>query len=136
LDNIDCQTCIGSKYVCVANTCECEDFDGDGYDVCSPGEIGDDSKLMDCDDSDGNVYPGATELCDDTLDNDCDGLTDCDDTDCAGNIACKNCDTDCNLCSSRPECLSSAAGCKWCTGPGAICLPQGSPVPPGYMCLL
>jgi len=76
------------------------------------------------------------EICDDSIDNDGDGDADCDDPDCAGNIACKNCDTDCNLCSSRPECLSSAAGCKWCTGPSAICLPQGSPVPPGYVCLL
>ena len=39
------------------------DFDGDG----SP-----DSE--DCEPQDADVFPGALELCDDTVDNDCDGL--------------------------------------------------------------
>lgn len=43
---------------------ESVDADGDGYD-----------ELVDCDDSNGAVYPGADELCD-TLDNDCDGDVD------------------------------------------------------------
>ena len=34
----------------------------------------------DCDDSDGEIYPGATEICDE-VDNDCDGLVDADDGD-------------------------------------------------------
>ena len=50
------------------------DRDDDGYD--------DD---VDCDDSDPAVHPDATEICDDTLDNDCDGLVDAADTeDCGG----------------------------------------------------
>jgi hypothetical protein len=28
------------------------------------------------------IYPGATEICDDGVDNDCDSLTDCEDADC------------------------------------------------------
>jgi len=49
------------------------DADGDGY------EAGDD-----CDDDDAGAHPGAQEACNDGADNDCDTLTDQDDTqDCA-----------------------------------------------------
>jgi hypothetical protein len=36
---------------------------------------------IDCDDGDGAVNPGAEEICDDLIDNDCDELTDADDVD-------------------------------------------------------
>ncbi len=49
------------------------DADGDGY-----------TSDEDCDDNDVHVYPGADEHCSDGLDNDCDGQTDGDDTDCGG----------------------------------------------------
>ena len=44
----------------------CVDVDGDGYDDVACG--GDD-----CDDSDSAINPGALEVCDDTVDDDCDG---------------------------------------------------------------
>ena len=47
-----------------------EDADEDGYTD------------NDCDDDDPAVHPGATEVCDDTVDNDCDSFVDGDDTDC------------------------------------------------------
>lgn len=53
------------------------DQDGDGYDSIEDG--GDD-----CDDSNASIHPGAEEICDDDVDNDCDGLIDENDPDCDG----------------------------------------------------
>lgn len=57
----------------VAMLCECIDADADG--AC--GE-------QDCDDADPAVHPGASEVCDDGLDNDCNLLRDQADPACAG----------------------------------------------------
>jgi len=51
-------------------TLNLDDADGDGFTTCAD-ENGD----ADCDDADGGVFPGATEVCDD-VDNDCDGVVD------------------------------------------------------------
>ncbi|HVS03305.1 MAG TPA: trypsin-like peptidase domain-containing protein [Thermoanaerobaculia bacterium] len=50
----------------------CTDADNDTY--CSD---------VDCNDGDPNVNPGAIEICDDGIDNDCNGLTDGDDQACS-----------------------------------------------------
>jgi hypothetical protein len=53
------------------------DEDGDGYIARSCGG-------PDCDDTRSDVNPAADEVCDDGIDNDCDGLTDGQDSeDCA-----------------------------------------------------
>ncbi len=48
------------------------DDDADGY-----------ATDVDCDDDDAAVHPDAIEVCDDTIDNDCDTKVDVDDEDCA-----------------------------------------------------
>ena len=43
---------------------------------------------MDCDDGDAFVSPGAWEVCTGGVDEDCDGLVDCDDSSCDMDVAC------------------------------------------------
>ncbi|MDM8516317.1 MopE-related protein [Desulfobacterales bacterium HSG16] len=68
---------------------QCIDADSDGSFVghgCFP---------VDCDDSDPARSPDNPEICDDKIDNDCDGHIDCDDTDdCASEQACNCTDQD------------------------------------------
>jgi hypothetical protein len=60
------------------------DGDGDGYfnkeNACSD--------EIDCNDEVPTIHPGAVELCSDDLDNDCNGLIDCQDETCIENTAC------------------------------------------------
>lgn len=60
-------------------TSSCMDWDGDGHGsiYCWP-TAGDD-----CDDNNAAVHPGATELCDDGIDDDCDGMIDGTDSSCS-----------------------------------------------------
>jgi len=64
----------------------CTDDDHDGYYLES-----DCGTAVDCNDNNANINPGATEICNDTKDNDCDGYADCDDPDCLSDFACKPC---------------------------------------------
>lgn len=76
----------------------CVDNDGDGHYAIDPNcPEGDD-----CDDNNQYVYPGATEYCCDGIDNDCDGLIDCQDPDCHG--PCDDSDND-GVIDSVDECI-------------------------------
>ncbi len=59
------------------------DADGDGHD-----------ETVDCDDDNADVYPGAEEICDGVVDNDCDGTTDLAEVDEDGD-GFSECDGDC-----------------------------------------
>lgn len=61
---------------CTSETCT--DADSDGYAI-EGGACG----LADCDDDNAEVNPGAAEVCDNEIDDDCDGSTDDQDIDCA-----------------------------------------------------
>ena len=72
LDN-DCDGSVDEGNVCQT----CTDADKDGYykeNGCGG--------TQDCNDNDANINPDAVEICNDSKDNDCDGLIDCDDPDC------------------------------------------------------
>jgi hypothetical protein len=53
----------------------CSDVDLDNYDNCEIGDPGDDGNEIDCNDSDDEMNPEETEVCD-GKDNDCDGDAD------------------------------------------------------------
>jgi hypothetical protein len=66
-----------------------EDVDGDGYGdegvwaMACDAPSGWTDRADDCDLADASISPGADEMCDDSIDNDCDGDEDCDDPNCS-----------------------------------------------------
>lgn len=76
-------TCIFCMTNCVPLTCNDLDRDGfyDDYNCRSQ---------RDCNDQNSRAYPGAVEDCRDGIDDDCDGLIDCEDPDCKGDTACED----------------------------------------------
>jgi hypothetical protein len=76
---------------------------------------------------------GSESVCDDGLDGDCDGLTDCADPDCSTDDACVVCDGD-GVCEDGEDCQSCAEDCeghlignkkqRFCCGNGQLEVPE------------
>ena len=64
-----------ASYTLHVPACDCDDADADGYwaEGCETLSCG---ELRDCDDAEPAANPGADEICDDGIDNDCDGAAD------------------------------------------------------------
>ncbi|UCF67687.1 MAG: hypothetical protein JSV80_18345 [Acidobacteriota bacterium] len=62
--------------------------------------------------------PDEVGLCDDGIDNDCDGATDCADTDCTGDPVCQ---VDCSVYTTRNLCNAQSA-CNW-DNKNKVCVP-------------
>ncbi len=117
-NNDDCDDGNASSYPGAKEVCDGEDNDCDGQvdegDVCgSPQTWYEDSDddsygnpdrtkvavqkpagyvsiAGDCDDTDPDVHPGATEVCTDDIDNNCNDKTDCEDSSCASHASCQS----------------------------------------------
>ncbi|MCX6747175.1 MAG: MopE-related protein [Candidatus Pacearchaeota archaeon] len=163
-------SCISTTEVCNGLDDDCDgqvdegvkntyyhDGDSDTYgdaghstQACSPlaGYV---SSSSDCNDGNAAIHPGATEICTGGLDEDCDSLIDCADTNqCSGNPACAVCgnerlegneqcekvsgnfpdccNTDCSFKAAQVECRASVGACdvvESCTGTNATCPVNG-----------
>jgi len=64
-----------NPYMLNVPSCDCDDEDGDGFwsESCDGRSCGIE---RDCDDLEPTAFPGNDEICDDNIDNDCDGATD------------------------------------------------------------
>jgi hypothetical protein len=96
-DSCTTDTCDVTAHTCShtsipgCGTTSCMDFDHDGYgsNQCWPPGSG-----TDCNDFDASVHPGATEICDNGIDDDCNALIDGVDPHCAsGNTMCSDAST-------------------------------------------
>ena len=57
-------------------------------EICNDSIDNDGDSLTDCDDSDCPAHNCIDEICDDGVDNDGDGFTDCEDSECNGTTGC------------------------------------------------
>lgn len=135
---------ISPEPACAQNGCL--DADGDGYGRPASNKCP--NPELDCDDSDSSILYGTADeigLCNNATDDDCDGLIDCDDSDCpacaaaaiyCGDASCNGtevcddgsgnpniCLADCGTCSGScsNNGVCTAGECLSCYGPGNDC---------------
>ncbi|MDD5086151.1 MAG: hypothetical protein PHV16_00175 [Candidatus Nanoarchaeia archaeon] len=102
-------------YLCVEGECEA-DCEENSYILCGTDEgeceAGEEEIFcIDCKKVFSGVCEGAVnpqpEICDDGLDNNCNGLIDCEDSDCLSDLSC--------ICAGNTDSSScTSAGCHWC----------------------
>jgi hypothetical protein len=91
-----------STAVCARDCPPCVDADGDGW-CASQG---------DCNDANPNVHPGATEVCSGGVDENCNGLVDCNDPACSTSPSCSTCSPAGASCTQNGQCCSLSCSGK------------------------
>jgi hypothetical protein len=109
-DGFDCTEGAGPATCCGDGLCQGNEL-GSGCEVdCGPDPCGDGSCDVDEDEcscsQDCGAAPATEVTCTDQLDEDCDGLIDCADSDCSGAAAC-SCGAKRSACSSAADCCSN-----------------------------
>jgi len=91
------EACDGSDNDCGSDIDEDFDVDGDGsFDENDTGCVATyGAAAVDCNDAEATVEPGAAQVCDAFLDNDCDGITDTNEADVDGDTV-SDCEGDCD----------------------------------------
>lgn len=93
---------------------------GDSIQSCAPTGVYTATQCNDCDDANPAVNPGAAEICNDGIDNNCNGLIDCEDGSCpaggAGGLVfcdglCRNLNTDIDHCGTCGSGCNDANEC-------------------------
>jgi hypothetical protein len=128
-----CQTCPCAPGWCILNPCR--DDDSDGYAPVDDGTAHCTIPTGDCNDRDPTIHPGATEICTNYQDDNCDGLVDERDPNCQcptgearcsdswecgdlGNVGCtKGCCQSCNA-GQKPNC--TFGGGEYCALPYGV----------------
>jgi len=105
------------------SVCRDNDNDGDSY----YGVLGCGTP-QDCNDNNANINPGATEICNNGPDDDCDGNMDCFDTDCLSNPICFTT----YYCDSDNDTYFSSTISEICNT--FNCMPAGCQISPGSDC--
>jgi len=96
--------CTGDETMsnCLRDCPPCTDADGDGY-CPSQG---------DCNDANPNIRPNAAEVCSGGVDENCNGLADCNDPACSTSPSCTTCSPLGASCTQNGQCCSLSCGGK------------------------
>ncbi|MBM75166.1 MAG: hypothetical protein CMK59_07180, partial [Proteobacteria bacterium] len=114
LEDVDCDNTDPTSYTTnedgdcdgTPTADDCDDNDENSTTLATDGDCDGDLSSSDCDDADNSIFHGAQEVCDDGVDQDCDG----DDAPCFVEVTFTSCGQDGRNGPSQSQCNSSYSG--------------------------